>query len=99
MKKALLSGLLSATFAAASALSLGAGSAVAQDACWDNAAIQSAVAAGQIRPVAEVLAREEIPDTTQILNVKVCEQQGAPVYVLAVLEASGEARNVTVSAQ
>jgi hypothetical protein len=99
MKNALLSGLMAAVLAATMALPLGVGPAIAQDGCWDNAAIQSALAAGQIRPVADVLAREGIAPTTQVLNVKVCDQDGGPVYVLAVLEASGEARNLTVRAQ
>lgn len=99
MKKVLLSTMASIAFAATLALPFGAGPAFAQDGCWDNAAIQSAVASGQIRPVADVLAREGIPGSTQILNVRVCDQGGAPVYVLAVLEASGEARNLTVSAR
>lgn len=90
---------MSAALLASLAVPLGAGSASAQDGCWDNAAIQSALAAGQIRPVADVLAREGIPPTTQVLNVKVCNQGGGPVYVLAVLEPSGEARNLTVRAQ
>jgi len=99
MKKALLSGFISAALAATLILPFGAGTAVAQGACWDNAAIQAAVAGGQILSLADVRAREGIPGSTQILDVKVCEQGGAPVYVLAVLEASGEARNLTVSAQ
>lgn len=85
--------------AATLVLPFGAAPALAQGACWDNAAIQSAVAGGQIRSVADVLAREGIPGSTQVLNVKVCEQGGGPVYVLAVLEASGEARNLTLNAR
>lgn len=99
MKNALLSRITSAALVVALVAPLGAGPAVAQDGCWDNSAIQSALANGQIRPVAEVLGREGIPSSTQVLNVKVCDQGGSLVYVLAVLEASGEARNLTLSAQ
>ncbi|WP_207747573.1 hypothetical protein [Pelagibacterium limicola] len=99
MKKALLSKLVSAVCVATLVLPLGAGSAVAQGACWDNTRIQAAVASGEIRPVADILEREGIPAANVTGAVKVCEQGGGLVYVLPVLEASGEARNLTVSAQ
>lgn len=99
MKKALLSRLISLALAASLVVPASLGPALAQDGCWDNAAIQAALANGQIQPVAAVLAREGIPSTTQVLTVKVCDQGGAPVYQLAVLEASGEARNLTLNAQ
>ncbi|WP_116652856.1 hypothetical protein [Pelagibacterium sediminicola] len=99
MKKVLLSRFVSAALAATLVLPVGAGAAFAQGACWDNAAIQAAVASGQILSLADARAREGIPGSTQILDVKVCEQGGAPVYVIAVLEASGEARNLTISAR
>jgi hypothetical protein len=99
MKKALLSRFVSAALAATLVLPLGAGSAVAQEVCWDNIRIQTAVASGEIAPIADVLAREGIPAANVRGAVKVCEQGGQLVYVLPVLEASGEARNLTVSAQ
>lgn len=91
--------LLSLVLAIGLSLPLGVGPAVAQEACWDNSAIQAALAEGRIQPVAAVLAREGIAPSTEVLSVKVCEQGGVPVYVLAVLEAAGQARNLTVSAQ
>jgi hypothetical protein len=67
--------------------------------CMGNAEIQEAISAGRIAPVGQVLAREGIPSSTQVLSVRVCEQGGGLQYVLAVLEASGEARNLTLPAQ
>lgn len=99
MKNVLLSRIIPAVVSAALVLPVGFGPAAAQGTCWDNGQIQSALAGGQIRSVAEVLAREGIPPSTQVLNVRVCEQSGGPVYILSVLEASGEARNLTVGAQ
>lgn len=98
MKNTFLSRIIPVLVSAALVVPVGSGAAVAQGACWDNGQIQSALSSGQIRSVAEVLAREGIPPSTQVLNVRVCEQ-GGPVYILSVLEASGEARNLTVSAQ
>lgn len=80
-------------------LPFGAAPSLAQENCWDNSTIQSALASGQIQPVSAVLAREGVPRSTEVLSVKVCEQGGTPVYVLAVLEASGQARNLTLNAQ
>lgn len=70
----------------------------AQQSCWDDGAVQAAVSSGQIQPISQVLAREGISGSTQVLSVKVCEQGGAPVYVVAVLEASGSAKNLTLRA-
>jgi hypothetical protein len=99
MKKTALSRITSLALAIPLLLPLGAAPVVAQENCWDNSAIQSALSSGQIQPVASVLAREGIPGSTQVLTVKVCEQGGAPVYVIAVLEESGQARNLTLGAQ
>lgn len=99
MKKPVLTFLLSLALSLSALAPFGAATALGQEQCWDNAAIQSALDQGRIQPVAAVLAREGINPATQVLNVRVCEQGGAVVYVLAVLEASGEARNLTVSAQ
>ncbi|WP_417580467.1 hypothetical protein [Pelagibacterium sp.] len=94
-----MSRLTSLALALSLSLPLGVVPAVAQEACWDNSTIQSALAEGRIQPVAAVLSREGIDPSTEVLSVKVCEQSGALVYVLAVLEASGQARNLTLSAQ
>lgn len=99
MKNAFLSRLTSMALALSLSLPLGAMPVAAQEACWDNSTIQSALAEGRIQPVAAVLSREGIDPSTEVLNVKVCEQGGAPVYVLAVLETSGQARNLTLSAR
>lgn len=99
MKKPALSRIISLALAIPLLLPLGAAPVTAQENCWDNSAIQSALSSGQIQPVASVLAREGVPESTQVLTVKVCDQGGAPVYVIAVLEASGQARNLTLSAQ
>lgn len=99
MKNALLSRITSLVLAVTLVAPASLGPALAQDGCWDNAAIQAALASGQIQPVAAVLAREGIPATTQVLTVKVCDQGGALVYQLAVLEASGQARNLTLGAK
>lgn len=99
MKNTILPRLASLVLALSLSVPLGTMPAVAQEACWDNSAIQAALADGSIQPVAAVLSREGIDPTTQVLSVKVCDAGGAPVYVLAVLEASGEARNLTLNAQ
>ncbi|GGA54187.1 hypothetical protein [Pelagibacterium lentulum] len=99
MKNALFSRILSVIVTAALLAPAGSGAAFAQGGCWDNSTIQAALAEGRIQPVASVLAREGISPSTQVLNVRVCEQGGGLVYVLAVLESSGEARNLTLNAQ
>ena len=99
MKNALFSHFLSVIVVVALLAPAGSGAAFAQDACWDNSTIQAALAEGRIQPVAAVLSREGIDPSTEVLSVKVCEQSGALVYVLAVLESSGQARNLTLNAQ
>ncbi|WP_332716942.1 hypothetical protein [Pelagibacterium mangrovi] len=99
MKSTVFSRLASLVLALGLLFPLGAMPVGAQEACWDNSAIQAALAEGRIQPVAAVLSREGIDPSTEVLSVKVCEQGGSPVYVLAVLEANGQARNLTVSAR
>ncbi|MEQ8444498.1 MAG: hypothetical protein RIB57_01290 [Pelagibacterium sp.] len=99
MKNAFTSRLTSLALALSLSLPLGALPVAAQEVCWDNSTIQSALAEGRIQPVAAVLSREGIDPSTEVLSVKVCEQSGALVYVLAVLETSGQARNLTLNAQ
>lgn len=99
MKKSFASLTASLVMALALVLPAGIAPAAAQEQCWDNSAIQAALGEGRIRPVAAILSREGIDPSTEVLSVRVCEQGGSPVYVLAVLEASGQARNLTVSAQ
>ncbi|WP_127145666.1 hypothetical protein [Pelagibacterium montanilacus] len=99
MKKAPHTHRAALVLAAALMFPLGPGIASAQQGCWDNSAIQSAVASGEIQPVASVLSREGIPGSTEVLSVKVCDQGGSIVYVVAVLEADGQARNLTLNAR
>ena len=99
MKNHFLSRSLSLVLALSLFVPLGVAPVSAQQGCWDNATIQAADSEGRIQPVAAVLSREGIDPSTEVLSVKVCEQGGGPVYVLAVLEASGEARNLTLNAQ
>ena len=97
--KSILSRLASLVLALSLLSPLAAMPAVAQGGCWDNSAIQAALAEGRIQSVAAVLSREGIDPSTEVLSVQVCDQGGGPVYVLAVLESTGQARNLTVSAQ
>ena len=99
MKNTVLPRLASLVLALSLTVPFGAMPAGAQEMCWDNSAIQAALAEGRIRPVAAVLSREGIDPSTEVLSVKVCEQGAALVYVLAVLEANGQARNLTLNAQ
>ncbi|SDG36596.1 hypothetical protein [Pelagibacterium luteolum] len=99
MKKSFASRISMLILALGLFASAGAAPAVAQGGCWDNATIQAALSEGRIQPVAAVLSREGIDPSTEVLSVRVCDQGGALVYVLAVLEASGEARNLTLNAQ
>lgn len=99
MKKSFASRISLLILALGLAMPLGVTPAVAQGSCWDNSAIQAALAEGRIQPVAAVLSREGIDPSTEVLSVRVCDQGGALVYVLAVLESSGEARNLTLNAQ
>ncbi|WP_404405372.1 hypothetical protein [Pelagibacterium halotolerans] len=98
MKNA-LSHILTMALLAAAPLSVSVTPAAAQSACWDRSQIQAAVAEGRIRDVGQVRAREGIPSSTEVLDVKVCEQGGTLVYVLTVYDASGETRDLTLNAQ
>lgn len=75
-----------------------AGPAAAQS-CLDNRQIQEAVAAGQIKSLAAVLADAGIDGSAEILNVAVCDEGGGLVYVIGLLTAAGEAQNLVLSAQ
>ncbi len=99
MKKLLMPRLSHLLLALGLMLPFGVSPGMAQEACWDNSAIQSALAEGRILPVATVLQREGIDPSTEVLSVKVCDEGGTEVYVLAVLEASGQARNLTLNAK
>ncbi|KKB10228.1 hypothetical protein VE26_03180 [Devosia chinhatensis] len=76
----------------------GTGSAQAQ-ACLDKRQIQEAVASGQIMSLDAVLASAGVDPSAEILNVQVCDQGGALVYVIGVLAPDGQAQNLTLNAQ
>ncbi|WP_084619903.1 hypothetical protein [Devosia chinhatensis] len=91
----------SASIALALALAIaltGTGSAQAQ-ACLDKRQIQEAVASGQIMSLDAVLASAGVDPSAEILNVQVCDQGGALVYVIGVLAPDGQAQNLTLNAQ
>ena len=75
----------------------GTGTAQAQ-ACLDKRQIQEAVASGQILSLDAVLASAGVDPSAEILNVQVCDQGGALVYVIGVLAPDGQAQNLTLSA-
>ena len=92
---------LSAAAALALALALafvGTGAAQAQ-ACLDKRQIQEAVSSGQILSLDTVLAQAGVDPNAEILNVQVCDEGGALVYVIGVLSTDGQAQNLTLSAQ
>lgn len=76
---------------------VGTGTAQAQ-ACLDKRQIQEAVASGQIRSLDAVLASAGVDASSEILNVQVCDQGGALVYVIGVLAPDGQAQNLTLNA-
>lgn len=78
-------------------LMLGTLGAQADD-CLDNRAIQDAIASGMIAPVDVVLAENGVGGDEQVLSVKVCDQGGGLVYVVAVLGPDGDARNLVLPA-
>ncbi|MCW5721961.1 MAG: hypothetical protein KIS86_12545 [Devosia sp.] len=91
----------SAAAALALALALafaGTGGAQAQ-ACLDKRQIQEAVASGQIMSLDAVLKAAGVDPSAEILNVQVCDQGGALVYVIGVLSADGQAQNLVLRAQ
>lgn len=91
----------SAVVALALALVLGfAGTGGAQaQACLDKRQIQEAVSSGQILSLDVVLAQAGVDPNAEILNVQVCDEGGALVYVIGVLSMDGQAQNLTLSAQ
>jgi uncharacterized membrane protein YkoI len=91
----------SAAMALALAIALalaGTGASQAQ-ACLDKRQIQEAVSSGQIMSLDAVLAQAGIPAESEILNVQVCDEGGALVYVIGVLSPDGQAQNLTLNAQ
>jgi hypothetical protein len=68
-------------------------------ACLDKRQIQEAVASGQIMSLDAVLASAGVDPSAEILNVQVCDQGGALVYVIGVLSPDGQAQNLVLRAQ
>ncbi|NGP18702.1 MULTISPECIES: hypothetical protein [Devosia] len=88
-----------AAMALALALALaGTGQSQAQ-ACLDKRQIQEAVASGEIMSLDAVLASAGVDSSTDILNVQVCDEGGALVYVIGVLSSDGQAQNLVLNAQ
>jgi len=81
MKSTVFSRLASLVLALGLLFPLGAMPVGAQEACWDNSAIQAALAEGRIQPVAAVLSREGIDPSTERAGFKSSEQAGSPAYV------------------
>lgn len=72
---------------------------VASAACLDKRQIQEAVSSGQIMSLDAVLSSAGIDRSAEVLNVQVCDQGGQLVYIIGVLSPSGQAENLTLSAQ
>jgi len=81
------------------ALALAGTSATQAQACLDKRQIQEAVSSGQIMSLDAVLAQAGVDPNAEILNVQVCDEGGALVYVIGVLSTDGQAQNLTLSAQ
>jgi uncharacterized membrane protein YkoI len=71
----------------------------AQDNCLGKREIQSAIAAGEILPLAQILSLAGIDSSQEVLSVQVCNRGGEPYYVVAVLDAYGEAQNLVLNAR
>ncbi len=66
--------------------------------CMSNRALQSAIAAGEIPPVSDVLENEGV-DPDDVLSVKLCEGGGgALAYFVGVLDQRGEASTLVLPA-
>lgn len=97
MKKAVVTFLTAASLAITIAMAVGTAPALAAD-CLNNRGIQDAIASGEIAPVAVVLANNGVGGDEEVLSVKVCDQGGGLVYVVAVLGPDGDARNLVLPA-
>ena len=88
-----------AAFAAAATLSFAAvAPAGAQQACLSNLDLQSAIARGDIPPVAQVLERNGIDRNTEVLSVEACRSDGGWAYYVGVIDSSGKARTLVLQA-
>ncbi|MDB5507313.1 MAG: hypothetical protein JWR75_1951 [Devosia sp.] len=100
MKKFLTSMILAGFAAVSMMLPLAAlGPAAAQDeSCLSKRDIQSVVASGQILALDDVLAAAGFDGSQEVLSVNVCDYGGELYYVLGVIDAYGQAQNVTLNA-
>lgn len=85
--------------ALALALALAGTTGTQAQACLDKRAIQEAVSSGEIMSLDAVLASGGVDSGAEILNVQVCDQGGALVYVIGVLSPDGQAQNLVLDAQ
>lgn len=88
-----------AALALAIALALAGTAGTKAEGCLDRYQIQEAVASGKIKSLDAVLAGNGVDPNAEILNVQVCDQGGALVYIVGILKADGTAQNLTLSAQ
>lgn len=70
----------------------------ANAACLDKAEINQAVASGQIKSLATVLAEAGVDGSATVTNAEVCDQGGL-VWKVGVVMQDGTAQNMTLSAQ
>lgn len=71
----------------------------AQDSCLGKREIQSAISAGEILPLADILSMAGIDSSQEVLSVQVCDQGGQFYYMVAVLDTYGEAQNLVLNAR
>ena len=88
-----------ASIALALTVGLASTGAANAQACLDKRQIQEAVSSGEILSLDAVLARAGVDPNAEILNVQVCDEGGALVYVIGVLSPDGQAQNLTLNAQ
>jgi len=61
--------------------------------------IQSAIASGEILPLADILSMAGVDGSQEVLSVEVCDRGGQLYYVVAVLDEYGEAQNLVLNAR
>ena len=79
--------------------SAGVSSPTRAAACMDNRAVQALIAAHQIKTWPAIKALAGISDKyKEVSAVRVCEQGGAPYYVVNVAGPSGESKQLVLNA-
>ena len=66
--------------------------------CLDNRAIAIASSSGVILPLVEILRRAGVGASANVLNVRVCQIQGQPYYLIDILRPNGAAQNLILRA-